>query len=524
MNRHLFKIKSDIADILKQSFAWFKEQALWKKIIIVLVVLAAVYALFHTLTSKKEVVADTIETTRAVATETVAALSTNATPIPLVGTVTSVSEANIRGESSGKITVYKKLGDYVYAGTIIASFENSGEKAAVLQAEGAYEQARAGESLSSSTFGESKTQALNTISSVYSTLDDAVRNKTDDAFSDPQSTISLKFIPTVPDASLIIQIEAVRKDIETMLKARLARNTTLTNQSDLNAELATVQGETEKVKAYLDMLALAYSKALANNNFSQASIDQNKASVQAARLSVSGLLSQISQTKNALASAIAQNTNQGDVVSTAGSQVKQALGALQAAQSRLEKTIIRSPISGTINSLSVETGDFVSAFSPVAVVSNNGALEILAYINDDDRQAVGVGSKVKIEGTVDGVVTKIAQAIDPVTRKIEVRIGITGTNGALINGKSVRVDINRVKTSQTIATAEIRLPLSAIKITPDNAYVFTVDDHNKLVAHAVTIGTLSGDQVIILGGVTQDMRIVTDARGLKEGVEVTVKK
>ena len=35
--------------------------------------------------------------------------------------------------------VYKKLGDYVNAGEVIAEFENSGERAQVLQAEGAYD-------------------------------------------------------------------------------------------------------------------------------------------------------------------------------------------------------------------------------------------------------------------------------------------------------------------------------------------------------------------------------------------------
>ena len=57
---------------------------------------------------------------------------------------------------------------------------------------------------------------------------------------------------------------------------------------------------------------------------------------------------------------------------------------------------------------------------------------------------------------------------------------------------------------------------------PSGSVVFTVSTSSTLVAHSVVQGTLLGDQIVISEGLTPDMRIVTDARGLKEGVEVTV--
>ena len=100
---------------------------------------------------------------------------------------------------------------------------------------------------------------------------------------------------------------------------------------------------------------------------------------------------------------------------------------MQAAEANLEKTIIRSPISGTIVSLPITQGGFVSSFAQVAQVSNPGALEIDAYVTADDAKTIAVGGKAVISGTVQGVIVSIAPAIDPTTGKILVKVGIVGS-------------------------------------------------------------------------------------------------
>jgi len=47
-------------------------------------------------------------------------------------------------------------------------------------------------------------------------------------------------------------------------------------------------------------------------------------------------------------------------------------------------------------------------------------------------------------------------------------------------------------------------------------------DADVLVAHEVTLGALLGERVVIASGLTPDMRIVVDARGLREGEKVEV--
>jgi multidrug efflux pump subunit AcrA (membrane-fusion protein) len=188
--------------------SWYKVQSKKRKLGIVAVAVIVLVAILKISGSGDDVTAETKLTSRKVIVASVSNLSNSDKDFPLVGTVTSVSEATLRSESSGRLTyVSKKLGDMVYAGGVIAEFENAGEKASLLQAEGAYEQAKAARTIASLNSGQAgtslidtKNQALNTVITAYTTIEDAVRGKTDSAYTDPKFD-QVKLSISVPDAN-----------------------------------------------------------------------------------------------------------------------------------------------------------------------------------------------------------------------------------------------------------------------------------------------------------------------------------
>jgi len=204
-------------------------------------------------------------------------------------------------------------------------------------------------------------------------------------------------------------------------------------------------------------------------------------------------------------------------VSSANAQVKQALGSLRAAQANYNKTILRSPIAGVVNSLAIQTGDFVSGFQTVAEVANNDALEITTFVGQSDRALLEAQQEVRIEGGILGVVSAIAPAVNTATGKIEVQIQSTSPD--LLNGDTVIITLD----SQVDATGDttIQVPLTAVNSLLQPVWVYSVTD-NVLVAHDVTIGPVRDVYIEILSGITPDMEIVVDARGLNEGERVTV--
>ena len=360
-------------------------------------------------------------------------------------------------------------------------------------------------------------------------MDDAVRGKTDAAFSSPTFE-EAKLAISIPDAYLSTSLEVKRRSIEKMLRMREQRNKTLTQASDLVTELNAMQSETQTVKAYLDDLFTAYSKALPDSSFSQSSLDAGKTSTQIARQAITGTISAVVTSRASVTSSLTANQVAGGGSQSSGTlassdaQVKQALGSYNAALSRLEKTIVRSPITGTLNSLTIATGDYVSAFTQIAVVSNNGALEVVSFVTESDAKRITVGSLATIDRVVQGVVTRVASAIDPTTKKIEMRIGIRDARTSLINGQSVGIIIPKRKNtvSSKVATSPITIPLSALKLTPRGATVFTVSSSGVLVSIPVREGAILGEQIQILSGLVGVEEIVVDARGLKDGLTVEI--
>ncbi len=530
-----------VRDHGKNFIKWYKVQSRKKRIGIAIVFGVFVIAILKILTSGDDASAETKINPPKVEVASVSSLLDGNKDFPLVGMVTSVSEATIRAETSGRLTyVSKKLGDTVYAGGIIAEFENSGERAALLQAEGVYEQAKAAKDIAmlnsgqaGSSLNDTKNQTLNTVLNAYITMEDAVRGKTDSAYSDPKFN-QVRLLLSLPDANLGSSLEAKRKIIEQTLLSREQKNKSLSTNSDLITELNSAITDSQMIKVYLDDLYTAYSKALPDASFSQTLLDTGKTNTQTARQSVTTLISTLVTMRTTLTASMTANqvAGQGRDVNPSGSllsadaQVKQALGAYNGALSRLEKTIIRSPITGTLNSLTIETGDYVTAFTQVAVVSNNGALEVVSSVTEDDAKRISVGSPVMIDGAVSGIVTRIAEAIDPTTRKIEVRVGIKDVKNTLVNGQSVRLTVMSApkseKDKKIVRTGPITIPIAALKLTPRGGNVFIVSPSSTLITIPVKEGAILGDSIQILEGLTGNEVIVTDARGHKEGELVTV--
>ena len=149
--------------------------------------------------------------------------------------------------------------------------------------------------------------------------------------------------------------------------------------------------------------------------------------VQVARNDVDVALATIARARAAIAEAGAQTAQQrSDWMSRAGIELSQAQAELAAKQQqmpalsdRLERTVIRAPMSGKVNRVLVTTvGGSVSAGVPVAeIVPSENTLYIEALIKPSDIANVHLGQRSKVEvtaynsaifGMLDGKVTGIS--------------------------------------------------------------------------------------------------------------------
>jgi RND family efflux transporter MFP subunit len=473
-------------------------------------------------------------------------------PLTVIGSVRSETEATILAESAGRVTrVTKTLGSYVASGEVIAELENAGARASVLQAEGAVQAAESTLRRVSGSTREEQLSILETnvasaeqslksaeqasvtaLLSAYASVDDALRRKTDVVFTD--ATSDPRFLLLVPDATLIATIETTRKNIETLRKEQQIRTRTISETSNILEIFTTTQTELRNVREYLDLVVEALNKAIATTDFPQSTINTYRADAILARSNITASMTSVSTNEEALRSRISaleiaeKNLEQGitggapEEIQGAEAALIQARAGLAQARAGLAKTIIRAPFSGTINALYLDTGEFISAYSPAVTIANNNLLEIRTAVTEQDASYISTGSPVTIENGITGRISSMARALDPLTKKIEVRIAITDAGTAITNGQSVRIEIPRTPSTTAVVQTEVTIPLTALKFTPDGPVIFTVEE-GVLVAHQVTPGTLLGNTVQILSGTNVTMEIVTDARGLKAGDRVTVK-
>ncbi|MFN3692789.1 MAG: efflux RND transporter periplasmic adaptor subunit [Candidatus Paceibacteria bacterium] len=443
-----------------------------------------------------------------------------------IGTVRSVSEADLQTERGGRVTsVRVKAGDVIRAGTVIATLENASEQAAVLQAQGSYQAALAanrqgilGIAEATTALETAKRNAVTGNASAYNTVSGVVRTTVDSYFANPTSQLPGLRIDGKGSTQVI---NAARVALESTLAKWQSESTALTPAGNITAAIENGRRYTKEVVALVDSLITALERDTAGGSAGDLERAANITVLTTARgtllgieSSLQGSLSAISAAEDAKARAEITAGSSGPTANSAA--ITQALGALRAAQANLEKTIIRSPISGTVAVLRVNAGEYIAAQTPVARVTGGTGLEISIFVGDRDREQFVIGNTVQIDGTATGTVVNIAPAIDPVTQKVEVKVATDAMN--LVNGDTVSVTLNA--STSTVAT-KLEVPITAIKFTDTAGFVFVVDN-NLLRAVPVEIGEVNGSLVTIKSGIDSTTEFVVDARGKTDGEQVEV--
>jgi len=384
------------------------------------------------------------------------------------------------------------------------------------------------------TLEEAEKSFVNAARDSYTKSDDIVHNTIDQFFGDidtirPQSTIPIS------DPQLKTDLEADRFILENALVAWKELIDELSSESDFDTYTDITRENLMSISSFSEDLALAVNNVHATFTLTQATIDAWKASVSGIRGAVNSSIASFSSAEEKLNNAqsglaLAENElalkkagSRDNQVLTQKARVKSAAALVQNYEAQAARTSIVSPISGVVSVIPVRVGELISPGQSVISVINPNNSQVKAYINSKDLKLIRQGSKTVIEGSIEGVVSRIAPSIDPTTRKLEVLIAVVESgNSDLVIGQfaNVRIHITEELKQQDI----FFLPLQAIKVEPDMAFVYTVDSEQKIVQHEVQLGRVIGDSIEVLKGIKNGMEILFSVRGLEVGVQVEVQK
>lgn len=159
-------------------------------------------------------------------------------------------------------------------------------------------------------------------------------------------------------------------------------------------------------------------------------------------------------------------------ISNGNTQINQLEGQLEIAQiqleqynniliqskTELEKLIIKSPINGTVNSLVIKQGEFVSMGKILAEIYDNENVEIRAYVSeanignikvgqkteiyvDSDKSKIFEGKVIKINDKAEFTPKNIQTKEERVNTVFEVKIKVLNSEGVIKPGMPVDIKI-----------------------------------------------------------------------------------
>lgn len=213
--------------------------------------------------------------------------------------------------------------------------------------------------------------------------------------------------------------------------------------------------------------------------------------------------------------ALKQTEVQPEALARQEAAVRSAKLSVDARAVALGKTILRSPIVGTVTELDFDQGDFVGVGTAVATVKSLDRLEIVAFISERDRNQIKVGGVAWINDVATGTVIQVSDAVDAASQKVKVRVAVDTLD--VTEGENVRVAFNRVT---AVGSGVTVVPLAALQVIGTDIFAMILDESGIARHVPVETGALQGDKIVITGGLDGIDLIVADARGISAGDSV----
>ncbi len=172
--------------------------------------------------------------------------------------------------------------------------------------------------------------------------------------------------------------------------------------------------------------------------------------------------------------------------------------------------VIRAPISGTVVEKNITPGQLLQAgTTPVFTVADLSKVWVMAHIFDADIGAVHKDDLADVQATartLPGTVDNIAAEVDPNTRSVAVRVVVNNPGDYLKKQMYVGVRIRSRQESQGLLA-----PVSAVLRDDENLpFVYVTQNDGSFARQRVTLGSRTGEQYVIAGGLNPGQQIVVD--------------
>ncbi len=365
-----------------------------------------------------------------------------------------------------------------------------------------------------SSLADAQTSLKNTITDGELKSDDAIRNRTDQFFSNPRTSNPQISGITINDSQLKADLEASRVVMENILTSWSVSANSI-SADNIKTKLAEAKNNISQVSSFIDKISLAINTLAPSSTLSQSSIDAYKASVYAARANVSAAISALSAAEEkfkAAESALLLSQNEltlqqsgytAEQIRAQEAAVEQAQASVSGYQAQLAKTYLASPIKGIVTNINVEVGQTATAGAPVVSVISENSFQIETDVPEADIAKIKLDNpaRVTLDAYGDSVLfdAKVIK-INPAETVIE---GVSTYKVTLEFGQKD----DRVKSGMTANIDIVTAQKSGVITIPKRA--ITEKNGNKFA------------QVLQKDGIVKESPVKVGVKGSNGNIEVT---
>ncbi len=401
--------------------------------------------------------------------------------VSVTGKVVPTRSIDLAFEKSGRISrIYPVVGEKVDRGAILVRLEGADLWAEVEKAAATLKSAEANlmelkngarpeeVSVKQAELDKAK-QDLNNyfratkdlLNDAYAKADDAVRTKTDDLFSD-DDTSNPKFTFTVLNMQAKIDVESMRYYAGHYLDEWRVELQQLDDNATIDEFTTAILSGKQKLSYIRDYLTRTLDALDVAEGITATTISGYKANVYTARTNVNSSYASISSQEQAISSqkitvqkieselALIRAGSTAEQMADEEAKVEQMQASLAYYRAQYGKTILTAPFSGVVTKIIEEEGNIISANSPVLSIIGAGNFDIEAYITESDIAKVKVGDTAKVtldaygRGVVfDAVVSGIdlSETVLEGVATYKTKIRFTEDDARIISGLTADVDI-----------------------------------------------------------------------------------
>ncbi len=203
-----------------------------------------------------------------------------------------------------------------------------------------------------------------------------------------------------------------------------------------------------------------------------------------------------------------------------------ARATLQTTRLQLQKSSPRAPVSGIVDRLYVDRGEYVDPGRPLLRLVQVEKLKVIADVPEKDVPFLEIGQSVEIipaaintqsAASIPGVIEYIAFSANPTTRTYRTKIVIDNGSAKLRPGMIVRAEFIRQRLDQVIS-----IPLFAVMDREGEKIVFLAENGVAKKVKVVT-GSSVGQRIVIKQGLSANQTLIVKGQQLlADGTRIVV--